>query len=329
MKSSVMKRLFAAIRKGEDEDIDAISKQIISEERKRGHGRLARELEAIVRSKETLITKAPTQWNRDYSLSALPFSKRESAPLVQVLTHEKLRHHMVLSEAVEARFMRIEKEYAARTRLALYGLRARNRILLYGPPGCGKTLGSERLAWATGLPMHRVRFDTLVSSYFGETARNLQRVFDDAQKRPCALVLDECDTIARSRTEGNDVGEIPRIVNMLLQLLEDFGSEGMVMAATNISGSLDKAMFRRFDEVIELPKPSLREIKRLLKVSLSSMKNEIGLSLDDFAMKMEGQAFSEIVKVVQNAAKRCVLANRPVVTRDDLEAAIREQERVA
>src|SRR5690349_5031904 len=117
MNSSVMKRLFAAIRKGEDEDIDAISKQIISEERKRGHGRLARELEAIVRSKETLISKAPTQWNRDYSLSALPFSKRESTPLVQVLTHEKLRHHMVLSEAVEARFMRIEKEYAARTRL--------------------------------------------------------------------------------------------------------------------------------------------------------------------------------------------------------------------
>jgi len=323
-----MKRLFAAIRNGQDDDIVTISKQIILDERKRGHSRLATDLEAIIRSKETMISKTATQWKSDQTLSSLPFSKREAAPLVQLLTHDKLRHHMVLSEFVEARFMRIEKEYAARTRLALFGLRARNRILLYGPPGCGKTLGAERLAWATGLPMDRIRFDTLVSSYFGETARNLQRVFEDAQQRPCALFFDECDTIARSRTEGNDVGEIPRIVNMLLQLLEDFQGEGLVIAATNIGGTLDRAMFRRFDEVIELPKPKRREIKRLLKSSLSSMSYDIGPSMDELAAKMEGQAFSEIVKVVQNAAKRCVLANRPVVSRDDLEAAIAEQEQI-
>lgn len=324
-----MKRLFAAMQKGQEEDIAAISKQIISDERKRGHSRLAADLEGIVRSKETMIQKQPAQWRSESALGALPSSKRESAPLVQVLTHEKLRHHMILPEIIEGRFMRIEKEYAARTRLALFGLRARNRILLYGPPGCGKTLGAERLAWATGLPMHRVRFDTLVSSYFGETARNLQRVFEDAQQRPCALFLDECDTIARSRTEGNDVGEIPRIVNMLLQLLEDFGSDGMVIAATNISGALDKAMFRRFDEVIELPRPGVREIKRLMKTSLSSFRNDLETSLDDFASKLKGQACSEVVKVVQNAAKRSVLANRPSVSTDDLLAAIAEHERQA
>src|SRR4030095_15337644 len=84
------------------------------------------------------------------------------------------------------------------------------------------TLGAERLARATGLPMHQVRFDLLFSSFFRVTRPNLQRVFDDAERRPCALFLDECDTIARSRLDQNDVGEASRVVNMLLQLLEDF-----------------------------------------------------------------------------------------------------------
>ena len=162
---------------------------------------------------------------------------------------------MILPEPVEQRFIRIEKEFAARARLATHGLEPRRRILLHGPPGCGKSLGAERLSWATGLPMHKIRFDTLISSYFGESAANLHRVFEAAEQRPCALFLDECDTIARSRVEGNDVGEVPRIVNMLLQMLEDFRGDGLVIAATNIEDALDHAMFRRFDEVIEVPRP--------------------------------------------------------------------------
>ena len=103
-------------------------------------------------------------------------------------------------------------------------------------PGCGKSLGAERLAWATGLPVHKVRFDTLLSSYFGETAVNLRRVFDAAQQTPCALFLDECDTIARARGDRNDVGEAQRIVNMLLQMLEEYHGNGFVIAATKIGG---------------------------------------------------------------------------------------------
>ena len=106
---------------------------------------------------------------------------------------------MVLPPDTEARFGRIEREFAARERLGVYGLKPRKTILLYGPPGCGKSLGAKRLAWNVGLPLMKVRFDALLSSFFGESLSNLRAVFDAAKSRPSVLLLDECDFIARSR----------------------------------------------------------------------------------------------------------------------------------
>jgi AAA+ superfamily predicted ATPase len=169
-----------------------------------------------------------------------------------------------------------------------------------------------------------VRFDTLISSYFGETAANLHRLFADAQQVPCALFLDECDTIARSRADGNDVGEVPRIVNMLLQLLEDFHGGGMVIAATNLERALDHAMFRRFDEVIEVPKPGPAEIERLLRMTLDALHCEQNIVTLGTVEKLVGQPSSEVVKAARNAAKKSVLAGRERVTGKDLLSAINE-----
>ena len=260
-------------------------------------------------------------------LQPLPSSKREATPLVVVIPHESLRHQMVLPEMVESRFLRIEKEYAARSRLAMFGLRPRSRIMLHGPPGCGKSLGAERLAWATGLPLHKVRFDTLLSSYFGETAVNLRRVFDAAEQSPCALFLDECDTIARARGDRNDVGEAQRIVNMLLQLLEEYHGNGFVIAATNLEESLDRAILRRFDEVIEIPKPALPEIVRLLKQTLSSIKTDPTILWEQVAVQMEGLRCSDVTRAAENAAKRTVMSNRDTVIAKDFEGAISELKR--
>ena len=108
-----------------------------------------------------------------------------------------------------------------RASVSLRFLRPRKTILLYGPPGCGKSLGAKRIAWNTGLPLMKVRFDALISSYLGSPAANLRAVFDAAKERPCVLLLDECDFIARSRVASKDIGEVARIVNTLLQLMED------------------------------------------------------------------------------------------------------------
>jgi len=231
---------------------------------------------------------------------------------------------MVLPEVVEQRFHRIEKEFAARTRLAKHGLKPRHRILLYGPPGCGKSLGAERLAWNTGLPLRKVRFDTLLSSYFGETMANLRKVFDAAQASPCALFLDECDSLARSRTERNDVGEVSRITNALLEMLEDYRGDGLVIAATNLDSALDSALFRRFDEVLRIPLPGLDEICRLLESTLSPMETTALIGWRGIAQAMDGMAGSEVVHAAQNAAKHCVLEGRQKVTEADIRHALAE-----
>lgn len=318
-----MKRLFRVIQSGSSADVDTLCRRVIEEEKKQGHGRVAKELEQILTAKQS-----PKSAPQTSTLHRLPTSRRDSAPLVQEIPVDKLRHHMVLPENVERRFHRIEREFAARTRLAKHGLRPRHRILLYGPPGCGKSLGAERLAWNTGLPLRKVRFDTLLSSYFGETMANLRKVFDAAQTSPCALFLDECDSLARSRTERNDVGEVTRITNALLEMLEDYRGDGLVIAATNLDSALDTALFRRFDEVLKVPLPGLQEICRLLQTTLSPMETDSAIGWQEIARAMDGMSGSEVVHIAQSAAKHCVLEGRRRVTEEDIRHALAEvQER--
>ncbi len=317
----MLKRLFTTVQAGRDDDVDVLLRRIVEEERKRGHVRVAEDLDRILKKERTkpAPSKGPNQ-----SLTPLPVSQRDSSPLVHEIPHEQLRHHVVLPNLVEKRFSRIEQEFAAKSRLEKSGLRPRQRILLYGPPGCGKSLGAERLAWNTGLPLRKARFDTLLSSYFGETLANLRRIFEDAEKSPCALFLDECDTLARCRMERNDVGEINRITNALLEMLENYRGQGLVIAATNLDTALDAALFRRFDEVLKIPLPSPAEIAKLLNSSLSAIKTKPTIDWKALAQRMDGMSCSEVVQVAENAAKDCVLQGRKVVTLGGLSSALEE-----
>ena len=202
-------------------------------------------------------------------------------------------------------------------------------MLLYGPPGCGKSLGAKRLAWNTGLPLIKVRFDALISSYFGESAANLRTVFETAKERPCVLLLDECDFIARSRVQSNDIGEASRIVNSLLQLMEEYNAPGLLVATTNIEDSLDEALFRRFDEVFLVPPPGPEEIDKLLKHSLSGVSVAENVDWRDVARTLTGQPAAMVVKVAQDAAKAAVLAGQKIVTPAHLREATSDLKRRA
>ena len=319
MNATLMKRLFRVLQDGSPSEVNAVCQRIVEEEKKRGHTQVAQDLETILGASAGVVRPVPKQ-----SLRPLPTSRRDSAPLLTEISVEKLRHHMVLPPSVESRFSRIEKEFAARSRLAKHGLRPRQRVLLYGPPGCGKNLGAERLAWHTGLPLRKVRFDNLLSSYFGETMSNLRRVFDAAHETPCALFLDECDTLASARNARNDVGEVSRITNALLELLEDYRGDGLVIAATNLDAGLDPALFRRFDEVLRIPLPGIGEVVQLLTTTLSPIGKEPKLSLEVLAAEMDGMSRSDVVHVAQSAAKLAVLAGRKRVSENDLRQALTE-----
>lgn len=317
MQADLIKRLFKAINRGSDKELLFSCKKIIEAERIKGHVVLASSLENILESR-------PIPKENNKNLSKLPMSRRHNDPLVTVMSHDELRHHMILNEEVDNRFRRVEKEFAARERLAKFGFSYKKKVLLYGPPGCGKTLGAERLAWNTGLPLVKVRFDAMISSYFGESASNLRNVFDTTKNTPSLLFLDECDFIAKSRNISNDVGEVPRIVNTLLQLLDDYNAPGLLVAATNLDKMLDRAIFRRFDDVFEVPMPTQKEILELLRSSLSAVKTQSDLNWNDISNKLVGMSAANVVKVAQDAAKAAILEGNKVVTQNDLEFTLKE-----
>jgi SpoVK/Ycf46/Vps4 family AAA+-type ATPase len=327
MKADLLKRVVRAISDGSQRDLERLAKKIVDVERQTGHVKLADQLEAILNQPgPRRITQRPTG-DSDRSLRQLPLSRRHGESLATVLPTESLEHNMVLPPATEERFDRIEREFAARSRLGLYGLQPRKTILLYGPPGCGKSLGAKRLAWKTGLPLMKVRFDTLISSYFGESAANLRAIFVAAKEHPCVLLLDECDFIARSRVNTKDIGEASRIVNSLLQLMEDYDAPGLLVATTNVESSLDSALFRRFDDVFLVPLPGPEEIRKLLQMTLSSVRPSEFINWDMMVHELSGASAAIVVKAAQDAAKAAVLNGHKGVTEDHLKQAISELRR--
>lgn len=330
MNADILKRVVRAIADGSQSDLDRLAGKIVEAERKTGHVRLADQLEAILKQpkpKPKRPTEPLTAPDIERTLKELPLSRRHGETLATLIPHDHLEHHMVLPEAVEQRFARIEAEYAARDRLRIFGLRPRKTVLLYGPPGCGKSLGAKRLAWNTGLPLMKVRFDVLISSFFGESAQNLRSIFSSAREKPCVLLLDECDFIARSRTASKDIGEVSRIVNSLLQLMEDYDAPGLLVATTNLESALDPALFRRFDDVFSVPLPGPTEIEKLLKLALSSVRMDKSIAWKQLVAELEGSSAAMVVKAAQDAAKAAVLAGHPSLSQDKLLKAVEELQR--
>jgi SpoVK/Ycf46/Vps4 family AAA+-type ATPase len=324
MNAEILRRVVRAIAIGSQPDLDRLASTIVEAERRTGHVRLADELQAILKQPRLTRISPPASREVTNGLRELPTSRRHGELLTTLLETKTLEHHMVLPAATEARFARIESEFAARDRLATFGLRPRKTILLYGRPGCGKSLGAKRLAWNTGLPLLKVRFDVLISSYFGESATNLRSIFMAAKEKPCVLLLDECDFIARSRTNSKDIGEASRIVNALLQQMEDYDAPGLLVATTNIKSALDAALFRRFDDVFLVPPPGAHEIEQLLKLTLAGVKLESSMPWEEFSKQLAGASAATVVKAAQNAAKAAVLAGHQSVTQAQVKQSITE-----
>jgi SpoVK/Ycf46/Vps4 family AAA+-type ATPase len=321
MKGEVLKRLFRAVASEDSQAIQSMLSVVVEEERKLGHTSLAEQLESIVRKSSRLSSPEAlsTVPREARSLTLLSSKHRFNHPFIVTAPRDCLRHHMILSDAVETRFRRIEREYAARDRLAHHGLRYPQKVLLYGSPGCGKTMGAERIAWNTGLTLVKVRFDAMVSSYLGETATNLREVFETAAATPCLLFIDECDALA-----SQEVGKIKRVVNTFLQLLDEYQvSNGLLVAATNLTKFLDDAVWRRFDDAIEVPKPTEPEIRAILKQTLSSV--DVGsIDWESIVQKMINLSAAQIVRVAQDAAKRAILDREELVIQEHLEESIQD-----
>lgn len=319
-----MTRLFRSIEGDRDDDIVKVAYRIVEDERNKGHDRLADRLTDIL---EKNLKRQGFQGELKRLLPpgvSIPTDTRNKLPLATPVERELLRHEMVLPADIEAKIQRIEKEYVARERLAKYGLKPKKKVLFYGHPGCGKSMSAERIAWNIGLPFLKVRFEAIISSYLGESATNLTKLFESLKTYPCVLLLDEFDFIAQSRTTAQDVGEMHRVVNILLNLLEEYNAPGLLIATTNLEGIIDKALFRRFDDIIEIPLPQKPEIDSLLRMTLSAFRLSSQIDWLKIVSCMEGFSAALVVKIAQDAAKMSVINGKDQLSEELIWKAIKE-----
>jgi SpoVK/Ycf46/Vps4 family AAA+-type ATPase len=199
------------------------------------------------------------------------------------------------------------------------------RLLFSGPPGCGKTLCAEVVARELSLPLYSARIDVIISSFLGETASNLRRLFEFAARRPCILFLDEFDALARSRSDAAEHNELRRVVNSLLLMIERFKGPGLVIAATNLPQFLDEALWRRFDDILSFEPPTEREIGSLLARQFANFPAHFDLATP--ISKLVGLSYADIERICIDAIKKAVLKKRKSVSETEFAAALRQETR--
>ncbi|MBV1886427.1 MAG: AAA family ATPase [Parvibaculaceae bacterium] len=199
--------------------------------------------------------------------------------------------------------------------LRAHGLEPRHRLLLVGPPGNGKTSLAESLSYEMALPLFTVRYDAVVTSYLGETAQRLRRLFDFVRTEPCVLFFDEFDAIGKERGDLHETGEIKRVVSTLLLQLDDLPSYCVLVAATNHPELLDRATWRRFEIKLELGKPSDEQMTDYFSLKMKEFKDNSGFTAKRLRAAIAPRNFSEAEDFFMDIHRRFALAQGNVTFR--------------
>jgi SpoVK/Ycf46/Vps4 family AAA+-type ATPase len=284
--------------KNDDAQFRKIVLQISAVEAKNGHTVISRTL-------RDLLTQQPSTL-KTFSLS--PRYKDVEDLLLPIDTSYSLSDLVVTPDVME-KIQRVVKEYAMRDELHKYGLANRRKLMLYGEPGTGKTMTAGVLAHELNLPFYMVRTEKVVNKFLGETGLKLSQVFDFIREVPALYLFDEFDTFGAQRGMENEVGEQRRILNTFLQLLDRDASDSFIVTATNNIEVIDKAMFRRFDDVIQYTLPDQPQRLTLLKEYLYTARSLDFVQIDSL---FKGMSHADIKMVCSDIFKESLINNRPI-----------------
>ena len=238
----------------------------------------------------------------------VPVDSDTRQELLQVIEFVTLRNEPVWNEKIAIEINRVCIERERSDTLLNEGLLPTRSILMEGPPGVGKTLMAQYLAEKMQLPLLTLDLATVMSSYLGKTGSNIRSVLNYAKSFPCILFFDEFDAIAKKRDDDSDVGELKRLVTVLLQAIDEWPTTSLLIAATNHAELLDRAIWRRFDKVITFELPNENQIKKFFRINNldDSLVNWLG-------SKLKNISFSAIEKELNHAKKNAILENRLLI----------------
>ena len=324
--SEQLKALIKSHISRDDGHFYSVAMQVAAHEAKLGHGKLAEQL-------RDMIDVGKTRLSQDVSGRLVPIAsslnnankpRGELASLLTVTHPAQRLTDMVLDNAAAQQLARIIKEQRMLARIKEHGLSPRRKLLLVGPPGTGKTMTASALAGELGLPLFAVRLDSLITKFLGETAAKLRQVFDAIADIRGVYFFDEFDAIGSQRSAGNDVGEIRRVLNSFLQMIEHDQSNSLIIAATNHPEVLDNALFRRFDDVVEYHLPTPAQALDLIRSRLGGFAPK-PFKKDGLIEQAEGLSYAEICRAVSESIKDAIMQDQNKVQGVELGRALGER----
>lgn len=312
-RSDLVKALLRSYQQGDDAGFQSAAEAVIADERRKRHDVLADELTAILADpRRGAAQRRPLQVS---SLKPLP-KTRDDSPLLAIAQPQVTFQDLVLGEPTTAILNGIVDEFRHRSTLRAHGVEPRSTLLFVGPPGTGKTVTGEAIAGELGLAIARIQLATVVSSYLGETARNLEQIFSFLNTGSWVLQFDEFEMLGRERADRSDHGELRRVVAAMLQIIDDNNADSIFVATSNHPSLLDTAAWRRFDEVLEFGLPNEEARAALVELKLRGVRADVDVAAA--AQSMEGYSAAEIEAVCLNAIRLMVRQYDRAVTMSHL-----------
>lgn len=298
-----LSRLFKAFKENNQVEFSKVAYDIIEDEKKKNHYLLADKLSRILFDDNYTLSISKS---RNINSRQLPTDKETGFQLLEMKFSKVLLDDIILTPDNKEKIEDIILEFEQKEILQTYKLNPKTKVLFCGPPGCGKTVTAESIANELQLPLLYTRFDSVISSYLGETATNLRKVFDFAKDGEWVLFFDEFDSIGKSRSIESEHGELKRVVNSFLQLLDNFPRNTMVIAATNYETIIDKALWRRFDEIIYFDMPKKDDIEKFIRLKLRNYSHK-ELNVESHINNLVGLSYADIERICYEAIKKMVL----------------------